>query len=182
MTWKAWRRKPEAGACAFCLALASRGAVYRTRVSAGGADKFHTHCRCKPQVEESFDRRKDTAIDPADANRLIKLRVTHWNRPGAPVYRYQYRLDGGQVRIPDPPRMALPDPPPLSSLSGTGVAAAEVAEGAVTVQRLASVRAQLALLTVQLSRGVMDAQRRHLEGRITDLTAEQFRLAEVFGT
>lgn len=33
--------------CAFCLVLASRGAVYGSREAAGG-DKYHTKCRCVP--------------------------------------------------------------------------------------------------------------------------------------
>lgn len=55
-----YARKPEPGACSFCLMLASRGAVYRTARSAeqvgapgvvmrGNAkrgDKFHDNCRC----------------------------------------------------------------------------------------------------------------------------------------
>lgn len=53
-------RKPEASACDFCLMLASRGAVYRTRQAAfsvgapgvvmhgnqSAGDRFHDHCKC----------------------------------------------------------------------------------------------------------------------------------------
>lgn len=33
--------------CGFCLMLASRGAVYHSRASAGELGRFHTHCSCK---------------------------------------------------------------------------------------------------------------------------------------
>lgn len=42
-----YRRVPEARACAFCLMLASRGAVYLTESTAGAGRKFHSHCRCR---------------------------------------------------------------------------------------------------------------------------------------
>lgn len=51
---KGWARVPEAGACSFCLLLATRGAVYREhsftnanfKFSGPGAFKTHDHCRC----------------------------------------------------------------------------------------------------------------------------------------
>lgn len=46
----AYMRVPSAGCtCAFCIMMASRGAVYKTRESAGGGDvanRYHLHCRC----------------------------------------------------------------------------------------------------------------------------------------
>lgn len=47
-TGVAYMRVPTSGcACAFCMTMASRGAVYWTRESAGGeGNKFHDHCRC----------------------------------------------------------------------------------------------------------------------------------------
>lgn len=41
-------RVPEPGACAFCLMLASRGAVYsrETVVKTGGGREYHDNCRC----------------------------------------------------------------------------------------------------------------------------------------
>lgn len=42
-----YRRVAEPRACKFCLMLASRGAVYLSEASAGGAKKFHSHCRCR---------------------------------------------------------------------------------------------------------------------------------------
>lgn len=41
----AYARVPEPGACAFCLMLASRGAVY-TKATVGAVHKYHDHCRC----------------------------------------------------------------------------------------------------------------------------------------
>ena len=55
-----WARKPEAGACSFCMMLASRGAVYASRAHASSVgapgvvmrgnanegDPYHSNCRC----------------------------------------------------------------------------------------------------------------------------------------
>lgn len=67
---RAWARVPEPGACSFCLMLATRGAVYKTKETAGpnkrgernereglaflgdGKFKVHDHCRC--DVEPLF--------------------------------------------------------------------------------------------------------------------------------
>lgn len=39
-------RVPRTGCCAFCALLASRGAVYTSRRTAGEVDKYHDFCRC----------------------------------------------------------------------------------------------------------------------------------------
>lgn len=46
-------RAPNPGACAFCLMLASRGAVYSSRQAAGAGNDFHDDCRCvvEPVIE-----------------------------------------------------------------------------------------------------------------------------------
>jgi hypothetical protein len=41
-----WARVPNGATCAFCLMLASRGAVYTTARSAGDGRKFHGECDC----------------------------------------------------------------------------------------------------------------------------------------
>ena len=46
--------------CTFCLMLASRGAVYRTRKSAGEFRRFHRGCDCK--VVPSFDPDPDAEV------------------------------------------------------------------------------------------------------------------------
>lgn len=53
---RAWARETKPGACYFCSLLATRGAVYKNRDTAGagandqfvgdGLFKFHDHCRC----------------------------------------------------------------------------------------------------------------------------------------
>ena len=40
-------RQVSAGACSFCLMLASRGGVYRSSRTAGVGNAFHDHCRCR---------------------------------------------------------------------------------------------------------------------------------------
>lgn len=45
-----WQRVPEAGACAFCRSLASRGGVYKSRETAQLTSKalsYHKRCRCR---------------------------------------------------------------------------------------------------------------------------------------
>jgi hypothetical protein len=59
---KGWARVPEAGACSFCLLLATRGAVYKSKASAGGS-KFKTHDHCHCHVEPTFsDHYEPTAL------------------------------------------------------------------------------------------------------------------------
>lgn len=41
----AWARYAEAGACPFCIAVASQGVVYKSEEKADG--QFHDHCRCQ---------------------------------------------------------------------------------------------------------------------------------------
>jgi len=65
---RGWARVPEPGACAFCVMLATRGAVYHTQRTAGVAsgtrgtqaagEPYHDHCRC--HVEPVF-----TAYEPS---------------------------------------------------------------------------------------------------------------------
>jgi hypothetical protein len=47
-----WARMPIGKTCAWCLMLASRGAVYFTKESAGGTgvgtNRYHGHCDCQP--------------------------------------------------------------------------------------------------------------------------------------
>lgn len=45
----AYGRVPDPGACSWCLMLASRGAVYATKRTAGGdGNDYHDECRCDP--------------------------------------------------------------------------------------------------------------------------------------
>lgn len=41
----AWARYAEAGACPFCIAVASQGVAYKSQEKADG--QFHDHCRCQ---------------------------------------------------------------------------------------------------------------------------------------
>lgn len=43
-----WARVPVGGTCDWCLMLASRGAVYMSEKSAGGASEWHGKCDCTP--------------------------------------------------------------------------------------------------------------------------------------
>lgn len=113
MGWEAWRRVPEAGACDFCLMLASRGAVYRSRKTASRdvhrLKRSHRVCRCGVELETSFDRRNDIRVDPDDAER----RVTFFNEQTRRDYHYDlsdYRRLGVDD-VPKLPEVPAPRPP-----------------------------------------------------------------------
>ncbi|EMF02448.1 hypothetical protein J7W19_29130 [Streptomyces mobaraensis NBRC 13819 = DSM 40847] len=71
-----WMRVPEAGACGFCLMVASRGAVYASARSGGGikGGEFHPHCRC--EVAPIFSNKYDDPDAVKEAKRL-------WEESGA---------------------------------------------------------------------------------------------------
>ena len=54
--------------CTFCLMLASRGAVYHTRKSAGEFKHFHRHCDCKvvPGFEDNPDAELVEGVKPRE--------------------------------------------------------------------------------------------------------------------
>jgi len=67
-----WMRVTDADPCAWCAMLASRGAVYKSRASAGGRggrfagvnpDAWHNHCGC---VATPVFSDKDPRLDAAD--------------------------------------------------------------------------------------------------------------------
>ena len=111
MSFAAWRRVPEAGACDFCLMLATRGAVYRTAQTAGDGNDYHRHCRCDATLETDFDRREDVYIAPEDANRQIAFRNAKTNR----TYRYDLR----KFQLRNPPD--VPAQAPVTAKRGADV-------------------------------------------------------------
>ena len=52
-----YARIPVGKTCAWCLMLASRGAVYRSAATAGAAQEYHKRCDCEPHP--SWDHGKD---------------------------------------------------------------------------------------------------------------------------
>ena len=104
MAWERWRRVPEPNACDFCLTLASRGAVYHTKITAAGK-RYHRMCRCTAAVEGKFSARNDTAIPEQDANRIVKMRVTKKGK----TYVYVYDLSKFP-RLKPPPKVKTPAP------------------------------------------------------------------------
>lgn len=58
--------------CAFCIMLASRGAVYHTRKSAGEFKHFHRHCDCKvlPGFEDDPDAELVEGVRPEELRDL----------------------------------------------------------------------------------------------------------------
>lgn len=124
MVWTAYRRVPEPGACPFCLVLATRGAVYRSEVTAGNSlNRYHPHCHCQPEAETNVDARYDTRISPEDANRTVSM----WNRPrelGGRRYTYDLRT----FRRIDPPPAPKPVAPVAPTTPATNPAAPSAAE------------------------------------------------------
>jgi len=103
VSFKAWRRAPERGACDFCLMLATRGAVYKTQRTAGDGNKYHRHCRCRAELETDFDAREDIRISPEDANRQIGFRGASRD--------YAYDMSDFRIKgVTDPPRVPTPAP------------------------------------------------------------------------
>ena len=102
MSFRAWRRVPEAGACTFCPMLATRGAVYRTAQTAGDGNSYHRHCRCDAELETDFDQATDIRVAPEDANRQIAFRNAKTNR----TYRYDLR----HYRVKNPPDVPMQAP------------------------------------------------------------------------
>ena len=91
-----YRRVPAPGACSYCLALASRGAVYRDEQTALAS---HQSCRCTLSAERNPNRINETQIHPDDMKEIEVTFVnsntgryndwnadlSHWdwlNRPG----------------------------------------------------------------------------------------------------
>jgi hypothetical protein len=67
-----WARVPSgATTCAFCLVMASRGAVYLTEKTAGRMNKFHGRCDCVPTPMWSRDDRPE-GYDPDELYRAYQ--------------------------------------------------------------------------------------------------------------
>ena len=72
-----YRRIAEPGACAFCRALATRGAVYRSAETASGAasgKRYHQRCRCR--VEAVVDKAAQTATVKAGESVWARMLAT----------------------------------------------------------------------------------------------------------
>lgn len=98
MSFAAWRRVPEPGACPFCLMLATRGAVYKSDRTAGNGNKYHRHCHCRAELETDFDAREDVRIPPDDANQVIRFRNSS-NDYAYDLSRYR------NLGVTDPPKV-----------------------------------------------------------------------------
>jgi hypothetical protein len=94
-----WRRVPEAGACSFCLTLASRGAAYTSRETAGQTSKalrYHRSCRCRAEAVTSERAAAEAAATTqayADLERPIFYRTgaRSAGRPSTPDSRTRQR-------------------------------------------------------------------------------------------
>lgn len=97
-----WARVPVGKTCAWCLMLASRGARYRSRESAGGAGQYHGgSCDCQPVP--SWNNGDD--LPPSyDEGALFGLyeraRADAGNGHPKAITRALRRLDGG-VHVSD---------------------------------------------------------------------------------
>ncbi len=103
-----WCRVPEAGACPFCLMLASRGAVYVDKTTATrsqGGGRYHAHCKCSA-VEILHEADVPPAARRAwDLTEKFNLRtVKDWAAARKDPAIIEYLLDNG-IRD-DPTRAA----------------------------------------------------------------------------
>lgn len=101
-----WRRVPSAGACGYCLALASRGSVYYSERTARSAD--HANCRCDVIVNMGLPA---LLISEADYRRLTERdangKLKSWristvpgkNRGYTRRYTYEYTLEDVNERL-----------------------------------------------------------------------------------
>ena len=94
-----WCRVPEAGACPFCLMLASRGAVYEDKTTATrsqGGSRYHAHCKCTA-VEILHEADVPPAARRAwDLTEKFNLRtVTDWAAARKDPAIIEYLLDNG---------------------------------------------------------------------------------------
>ncbi len=83
--------------CAFCLMLASRGAVYHTRATAGEFRHFHRRCDCKvvPGFEDDPDAELVQGFKPTDARRRWKrIEDARANSSKLPETPPLHELDG----------------------------------------------------------------------------------------
>lgn len=71
-----YARAPEPGACAWCLMLSSRGAVYHSEETAGGANSWHEDCNCVP---EPAPYRGDVSYDAAALYDKYKAAWEHYD-------------------------------------------------------------------------------------------------------
>lgn len=91
-----WARVPSGKTCAWCLMLASRGPVYRSAASAGGAVKFHDDCDCQPVMSWDGGRDLPEGYDEGELYGLYERARADANS-GDPkkITAALRRLDGG---------------------------------------------------------------------------------------
>ena len=96
--------------CTFCIMLASRGAVYHTRKSAGEFKHFHRHCDCKvvPGFEDDPDAELVEGVNPEELReRWWQLEKVDATAGLSAAEREELRrkvMEGGE--LPDQPRSA----------------------------------------------------------------------------
>lgn len=88
-------------ACAFCLMLAGRGAVYHTRQTAGEFDHWHRHCTCK--VVPGFSGNRYEVLveghDPRDAKRRSdRIEAAKKSKRAIPGFPADVTAECGQLR------------------------------------------------------------------------------------
>lgn len=62
-----YQRVTRGSACEFCQMLAGRGAVYKSKRSAGSGHQYHDHCHCT--VEIVYRRDSAPPLEPQEGNR-----------------------------------------------------------------------------------------------------------------
>lgn len=92
-----WARVPEAGACSFCLLLATRGAVYKTEQTAD----FRAHDHCKCHVEPLFAGHYEPTAQVREAQALYAESTRGLS--GAEARKAFRQAVEGRLPTPPPP-------------------------------------------------------------------------------
>lgn len=166
---KGWARVPEAGACSFCLMLATRGAVYKKESFAASNAKFkndldrpstikvHDHCHCQP---EPVFYRYEAPARVRDAQALYRKVVTDPGRTGDDARAaFRQAVEGRKVT-------GVKTAP---AKTGRSKSAPASAPGGRTQEQI---RAELTALENNVPRLTNDQQRQWTQARIAALRSQ----------
>ena len=93
-----WARVPVGKTCAWCLMLASRGAVYRSAQTAGSATEFHRACDCQPTPSWDWGRDLPPSYDEGELYGVYeRARADAGSGDTKQITAAMRRLDGGSL-------------------------------------------------------------------------------------
>ena len=93
-----WARIPVGKTCAWCLMLASRGAVYRSAQTAGSATEFHRACDCQPTPSWDWGKDLPPSYDEGELYGVYeRARADAGSGDTKQITAAMRRLDGGSL-------------------------------------------------------------------------------------